>query len=171
MTEKLQCSICGKEATVHLTQIVNNKIQKVDLCESCAHEKGVTEPGGFSLADLMSQSTVKTDNAGHNELVCPECGHTNADFNRTGRLGCAVCYTTFESLVRPVLEDIHAGTQHKGKVPDITLRRQSGEAELKRLQDALQNAVKEEAYEEAAKFRDRIKRLESNEEQVEAEQQ
>ena len=45
------CCICKeKEAKVHLTQIVNDKMQKVDLCEQCAKEKGVNDPAGFSLA-------------------------------------------------------------------------------------------------------------------------
>jgi len=34
-------------STVHLTQIVNNKIHKVDLCEECAQAKGVTDPERF----------------------------------------------------------------------------------------------------------------------------
>ena len=33
----MQCSVCKeKPATVHLTQIVGDKMQKVDLCEDCA---------------------------------------------------------------------------------------------------------------------------------------
>jgi len=48
------CSICKeKEATVHLTQIAGDKMQKVDLCEECAKTKGVNDPAGFSLADLL----------------------------------------------------------------------------------------------------------------------
>ena len=48
------CDICKEnEAKVHLTQIVEGKMQKVDLCESCAKEKGVQDPTGFSLADLL----------------------------------------------------------------------------------------------------------------------
>ncbi len=39
----MQCSVCKeKPATVHLTQIVGDKMQKVDLCEDCAKKKGVT---------------------------------------------------------------------------------------------------------------------------------
>jgi protein-arginine kinase activator protein McsA len=46
------CSICKeKPATVHLTQIVGDKMQKLDLCEDCAKAKGVNDPrlrdGGF----------------------------------------------------------------------------------------------------------------------------
>ena len=52
MANSLKCDLCSKPATVHLTQIVNNKIHKVDLCEACAQAKGVTDPSGFSLADL-----------------------------------------------------------------------------------------------------------------------
>src|SRR6185436_3124282 len=45
------CQFCKqKEATVHLTQIVENEVKKVDLCEACAKEKGVNDPSGFSLA-------------------------------------------------------------------------------------------------------------------------
>ncbi len=50
----MQCSICKeKPATVHLTQIVGEKMQKLDLCDDCAKAKGVNDPAGFALADLM----------------------------------------------------------------------------------------------------------------------
>ena len=48
------CCVCKeKPATVHLTQIAGDKVQKVDLCEDCAKQKGVNDPAGFSLADLL----------------------------------------------------------------------------------------------------------------------
>ena len=48
------CDICKKNvATVHLTQMVEGKTKKVDLCEACSKEKGVDDPTGFSLADLL----------------------------------------------------------------------------------------------------------------------
>jgi protein arginine kinase activator len=163
MAENLKCSICDKEATVHLTQIVNNKIHKVDLCESCAQQKGVTDPEGFSLADLMSKAPLAPA-SGEAQAVCPSCGQETADFRRTGRLGCADCYDVFKSLVMPVLEDMHAGTTHKGKVPTVALSRQSSQLQLKNLQDSLARAVAEEAYEEAAKFRDQINAIKEAEE-------
>lgn len=158
MADHLKCNICDNEATVHLTQIVNNKIHKVDLCESCAQKKGVTNTEGFSLADLLSKAPlepVTTDS----DRSCPVCGYEAADFRKTGRFGCAACYSTFEDLVRPVLEDMHSGISHTGKVPELSLERQSAEEELQRLQKQLDRAVAEEAYEEAAKFRDEIQRL------------
>lgn len=163
MAENLKCSICGQEATVHLTQIVNNKIHKVDLCESCAQKKGVTDPEGFSLADLIAKGPLVPTSA-EEQLVCPTCGQETADFRRTGRFGCSDCYEVFKSLVFPVLEDMHAGTTHKGKVPTVAMSRQSSQLQLKNLQDSLARAVAEEAYEEAAKFRDQINAIKEAEE-------
>jgi len=143
---------------VHLTQIVNNKIHKVDLCETCAQKKGVTDPEGFSLADMMSKAPLSPV-SGEAQLACPSCGHESGDFRRTGRLGCSACYEVFRTLVFPVLEDMHAGTAHQGKVPTVALSRQSSHMQLKQLMGSLARAVAEEAYEDAAKFRDQIKEI------------
>jgi len=67
-------------------------------------------------------------------------------------------------LVFPVLEDMHAGTAHQGKVPTAALGRQSRQMQLKKLMDSLARAVAEEAYEDAAKFRDQIKVINEAEE-------
>jgi protein arginine kinase activator len=158
MAENLKCSHCNNPATVHLTQIVNNKIIKVDLCESCAQAKGVTDPEGFSLADLLSKAPLSPE-SGQPQITCPDCGLTTADFRRTGRLGCAACYQSFVPLLRPALEDMHAGTIHKGKVPEVALSRQTSVAELQGLENALQSAIDEEAYEDAAKYRDQIRAI------------
>lgn len=48
------CCICQERvATVHLTQICGQKMQKMDFCEACAKTKGVNDPNGFALADLL----------------------------------------------------------------------------------------------------------------------
>jgi len=167
MADNLKCSICNKQATVHLTQIVNNKIHKMDLCESCAQKKGVTDPQGFSLADLLSKTAI-TQQVEDAQLVCPKCGLQTSDFRRTGRLGCATCFEFFAPILRPVLEDIHVGVTHVGKVPLVAVNRQQNYAKLQRLQNSLARAIEEEAYEEAAKYRDQIKLIESNLAEMEA---
>src|SRR6266403_164975 len=61
----LLCCICKeKEATVHLTQIQGDKVQKVDLCEECAKTKGVNDPTGFSLAGLLKPMHKGTRHVG-----------------------------------------------------------------------------------------------------------
>ena len=155
MSENLNCSHCNKPATVHLTQIVNNKIIKVDLCESCAQAKGVTDSEGYSLADLLSKTNL-TPEKSEPRITCPNCGLTTADFRRTGRLGCAACYQSFATFLQPALEDMHVGTEHKGKIPKVALSRQTRLSKLHDLENALNRAIAEEAYEDAAKFRDQI---------------
>src|SRR5438552_729701 len=98
------CDICKQNvATVHLTQMVEGKTKKVDLCEGCSKAKGVDDPTGFSLADLLlglgAAQEMEQASAG-GELKCPHCGFTQADFKKTGRLGCAECYTTFAEGLR-----------------------------------------------------------------------
>lgn len=146
---------------MHLTQIVNNKVHKVDLCESCAQKKGVMDHEGFSLADLFVKPTAAAT-AEKLQLQCPECGLKTKDFRRTGRLGCANCYEVFQPLLLPILEDMHEGIIHKGKIPTTTISNQSNKLQLRKLQDFLSQAINEEAYEEAAKYRDQIKELEKS---------
>jgi len=159
----MQCQLCKKSpATVHLTQIVENEIKKVDLCESCAKEKGINDPTGFSLADLLlglgaSQKMEEATAATGSEVVCPSCGFTQADFKKTGRLGCARCYEVFADGLEALLKGMHKGTQHKGKVPPALRRAAAEKAQLSRLEAELKAAISREDFEKAATLRDEIK--------------
>jgi len=157
MASNLKCSICGKPATVHFTQIVNNQVHKVDLCEACAQAKGITDPTGFSLADLLVKAALNTpETASPSGLRCKRCGFTQADFKKYGRFGCPDCYETFRSLLEPMLEGMHKGVHHTGKVPHQALGRINYQEQLSRLESDLHEAVRAERYEDAARFRDQI---------------
>jgi len=58
------------------------------------------------------------------------------------------------------LEKIHGETRHCGKAPRRLPQNRQTQAELMQLRKQLLQAVHKEAYEEAARIRDRIKRLE-----------
>ncbi len=155
------CCVCKeKEAKVHLTQIVGDKMQKVDLCEGCAAQKGVNDPAGFSLADLLlglgaSQEMEQT--AGGTDLKCPNCGFTQADFKKAGRLGCSECYVTFSEGLEGLLKTMHKGTKHSGKTPQAFQQSRELSDRLRSLQKKLDKAVAEEDFEQAATMRDEIK--------------
>lgn len=155
MANPLKCDLCGKPATVHLTQIVNNKVHKVDLCEECAQTKGVTDPSGFSLADLLLKASLNPEPSGEG-VRCEQCGFTQADFKKQGRFGCPACYEAFKELIAPMLGNMHKGTAHIGKVPRRAVARKSLYDRLTHLQDELDQAIKTERYEDAARFRDEI---------------
>lgn len=156
MAKPLKCDVCDKPATVHLTQIINNQIHKIDLCEECAEQKGITDPSGYSLADLLVKPDASFDSLEVNALVCPECGCTQREFKKTGRLGCARCYETFSTLVAPALAGMHRGEVHKGKVPQRAAQRKTFLDRLGNLETDLKQAIDSERYEDAARFRDEI---------------
>ena len=164
MASPLKCDLCSNQATVHLTQIVNNKVHKVDLCESCAQAKGVTDPSGFSLADLLLKASLNPDNTAAGAR-CEQCGFTQNDFKKHGRFGCPQCYETFSSLVEPMLDNMHKGTSHTGKVPKKSLERKTLHDRLGELESSLDDAVKSERFEDAARFRDEIQQLKQTFEQ------
>ncbi|MGC9451205.1 MAG: UvrB/UvrC motif-containing protein [Oceanipulchritudo sp.] len=154
MAKPEQCKNCTKPATIHLTQIINNKIHKVDLCEDCPFKKGVTDPEGFSLADFILQPPAAL--ISDQSLQCEVCGFTPADFKKSGRFGCPHCYQTFREILEPMLANMHKDTVHRGKVPEKALARMSRKRRLDQLEADLQEAVKQENYEEAARLRDLI---------------
>ena len=155
------CCVCKeKEAKVHLTQIVGDKMQKVDLCEGCAAQKGVNDPAGFSLADLLlglGASQEMEQATGGGDVKCPSCGFTQADFKKAGRLGCSDCYVTFSEGLEGLLKTMHKGTRHVGKVPQAFQQSRDLSERLRSLQKKLEKAVAEEDFEQAAQMRDEIK--------------
>jgi len=159
MDSPLKCDLCGKPATVHLTQIVNNQIHKLDLCEECAAAKGVTDPTGFSLADLLVKTAGAAPEGTATQLVCEHCGFTQADFKKHGRLGCPACYERFRPILEPVLSNMHKGMTHLGKVPARSIERKTFQERIDLLEKRLQEAVTAERYEDAARLRDEIKGL------------
>ncbi|MFM2081742.1 MAG: Modulator of heat shock repressor CtsR, McsA, partial [Verrucomicrobiota bacterium] len=155
------CTLCKeKPAAVHLTQIGEDKVQKVDLCNDCAKTKGVNDPAGFSLADLLlglGSAQELTSGAGGATVACPKCGFTQADFKKTGRLGCALCYTTFAEGLEGLLKTMHKGTRHAGKVPHVLKQSRELGDRLKTLEKKLAKAIAEEDFETAATVRDELK--------------
>ena len=158
----MNCDVCQQtSATVFLTQIVEGKMQKVNLCEACSKEKGVTNSTGFALADvLLGLGAAQEIERGGGVQKCPACGFSHADFKKTGRLGCARCYDTFAEGLSGLLKGMHKGTVHTGKQPVRAARAFEAQIQLKTLHRELRKAVAEEDYESAARLRDQIRRLE-----------
>lgn len=175
----MNCDICQSEkATIFFSQMAEGKLQKVNLCKGCADEKGVTDPTGFALADMlegMGKQTALESVAAKHELVCGSCGFSQSEFKKTGRFGCADCYRVFDEGLDGLLEAMHKHTRHVGKTPahipdpggrvsassPLPEESVNPRARLSELRQALSKSVEDEDYEEAARLRDAISRLES----------
>jgi protein arginine kinase activator len=164
----MQCQNCHKNpAQLHFTNVQDNRMTEVHLCRACAEERGlvgVPATPKFSIADLLASmvdkmSTNEEERVG--PVQCPACGMHYSAFKETARLGCADCYATFTTRLRPLLRRVHGSTRHVGKAPahqgdaDVSPARA-----LSRLHDELTRAVEREDFESAAEIRDRIKEME-----------
>lgn len=161
------CQICGKnQGTVHITEIHDNKMSEIHVCERCAEEKGINATAKkqkFDIADLLAgmvDDVTNTEEERIGHIHCPRCGLLYSGFKETGRLGCPECYTAFQFQLRPLLRRVHGDTRHRGKVPARDSEGATRSRQIQRLHDELQRAVEREDFERAAAVRDEIQRLE-----------
>lgn len=161
----MKCELCHMhEACVEVKQIVNGHVREAHLCGDCASEKGLKSPemlaellldgGLFPFAEASGDSDDV--NAEAPALSCPGCHMSTADFRQTSRLGCEQCYATFAALLEPMIASMQRTGKHKGKCP----AREAVHDELNGFRSRLKEAIRKEAYEEAAGLRDRIRVLE-----------
>lgn len=163
----MKCDICEVyEATVHLTEVINDKVTKLHICETCAKTKSEEMQTHFGLTDLLSglmdfeppipggqiEKEIKTK--------CPVCNMTYYDFQKIGRLGCGRCYETFSSQMSDLLRKIHGSDRHVGKMPFKGKEVVKEQEDLQRLKSELKKLIQVEEFEKAALLRDRIKGLE-----------
>ncbi|WP_174615370.1 UvrB/UvrC motif-containing protein [Virgibacillus ihumii] len=171
----MECQEChNRTATLHFTQVINGNKTEVHVCEKCAQEKGyMTYPDDeYSLHNLLAglfnfdapsmESPQNTPYKQKEDLQCSQCGMTFTEFKQVGKFGCAECYHAFSDRLDPIFRRVHSGnTRHNGKVP----QRKGGDLYTKKQIEAhkeeLQRLIKDEAFEEAAKVRDRIRELEN----------
>lgn len=174
------CQICNKNpATIHVQEIINGEKKVFHLCAECAAKKAETEPilQSFNLAEMLynfASENAQENTEGAEEPVppasvkCAACGWDTERFRKTGRLGCPDCYLVFSEVLSGVLENMHRGSMHRGKVPlnhetnhqtedaieKVALRRRIADC-----QQELEIRIRNEEYEEAAALRDRILEL------------
>ena len=164
------CEACKQtQATVHLTEIVNDQMAELHLCEVCANQKGAQVESHFGLSDLLSGLAGFSKTEEPEEVstkTCPTCGMTYEDFRKVGRLGCAGCYTTFKRNLGSLLKRIHGSPLHLGKSRARLVKPAKGKTELAELKRKLERAITNEEFEEAANLRDQIHRMEQHEQQA-----
>lgn len=159
----MKCQLCNKnDATIHLTEIVNEKMVELHICEACAKEKSVDMTPQISFNDILSGLVDFTEHQESDSslLRCSNCNMDYRMFKEAGRLGCAQCYDSFKSVLGPLIKRVHGALQHSGKRPEHLSKTSTIEQEIKILSDKLKEHVAREEFEEAAQLRDQIKALE-----------
>lgn len=170
------CQNCGEnEANVKYTQIINGVKKEMALCEKCSKTLGVDKidfniPISFSsfLGDFLSEydnSNFIPMIATPKELRCNTCNMSYDEFMNTGKFGCSNCYDAFSDRIDSVLKRLHGENTHTGRKGKVNKKVEIAQQENKlskkdSLKQELQKAIEQENYEQAAKIRDEIKKLE-----------
>lgn len=167
MSERpIECAHCQRPPKVVYKEIVGDTITVTKMCAICPvlqqklhGQPYATKPGE---GPLESEAT----------LSCANCGTTWQAVTMGGSLGCAECYAGFADLLlaeliatdraAPHLKRVPPGKRmqiaHVGKTPAApTLLTPS--SRLHELNEALNEALKRENYEQAAYLRDQIQTL------------
>nr|AFD03380.1 hypothetical protein [uncultured bacterium W5-51b] len=163
----MDCENCHQRlAQIHLTQIVNDSVNTLHLCEECAAEKGVQTGAGvvkFPLGDFIASigkgaaSALPADaDAGH----CKSCESTLQDFREAGRLGCPACYESFDNQLKDLLRKLHGSNQHVGEIYRFDSDEPGNGDQIIELRQQLHRAIEAENFELAAELRDRIRVME-----------
>lgn len=158
------CEECGKNpATVSITVATGNGMNTRHLCPECMKKMEQSLASGDIQSFLSSIMSVLTKEKKEEtpSIICSGCGLSYAEFEHSGRLGCAQCYRDFSAQLKPALQKIHGRTQHAGRVPKAFVPDPQDElnARILKLRQLMDEAVAEENFEDAAKYRDELRSL------------
>lgn len=169
------CEKCkAREATLVFTEVINGIKTEHAYCKQCASESEWAQilekefPFKMLLSEIlaMQNDTAKTEVNNYNHVACPTCKMTYAQFLEKSQFGCANCYNTFGILIDDNIKKLQGSDTHCGKTPRYwfdentgtkskTPKKPHSREEVLRLK--LEEALREEEYELAAKYRDELR--------------
>ncbi len=158
----VECSHCKRPIQVIYKELVGDTITCTEMCAECPlleqrlHGQVRTEGSSESLKE------------GETGLCCGNCRTTLESVQTGNPLGCSECYAVFADVLVAEMIDAELIPKsmtarknqplHIGKAPHISLSIPSS-SRLTALNEALNEALKKENYEQAAWLRDQIKEL------------
>ena len=168
----MKCEKChDRNATFFFERNINGERHTYHLCHACAEEIGLLTKGKPSLFEdafspLFSSHTDLIDDifglskgVGVKTKKCEGCGATWQEIANAGRVGCPLCYGTFEGELEHSIRSMHGNVTHVGRAPAKNLALKQRENMVSDLKKALQAAIEGENFEEAARLRDEIRAI------------
>lgn len=167
----MKCQRCDRQATFHITDLIDGKPNELHLCEECAQSflspaEEETAEVMPAMAGLLAQhlavGETADDLARLDQRTCPICGISFLEFRKQGRLGCPHDYVYFAEELEPLLMNIHDQVHHIGKVPKRCPQGADQQTQLIRMRREMKEAIAKENYELASELRDQIKEINSS---------
>ena len=160
----MKCDKCGMPSVYHSTLIVNGMSQKTSLCRECAIKEGVFNQGTSLFDDMFSNFANILGYEQVENIVCPVCKTSLREFKSTSKLGCPNCYDMFREEISSIIKRIAPFATHKQetiKTKPKKTEKLTKDEKIKQLRDDMKLAVSEERYEDAAKIKKQILKLEA----------
>ncbi|NLM39598.1 MAG: hypothetical protein GX205_06030 [Firmicutes bacterium] len=159
------CEKCGLQpATVRVVQVENGFKTEINLCQGCAQSYSSGFVGGFDLQNILANMFDLPKMWGKVTAVddrrCPTCGSTLQDIQKRAQLGCSDCYDVYRSELDTLLRRIHPTNRHVGKIPAVSHAKVRMQRQIEEYRRKMEECVQTERFEEAAHYRDEVRRLE-----------
>jgi len=161
----MQCEVCHlHDATRAVTRTVDGEPRELYVCDECARleasppapETPGAAPDSHSVSDVLFSLGMPVPPSGKAaDAVCPVCGLSRGDLRAHRRLGCPRCFDTFGTDVRTFLSSRVPAAPRSREDPDEAMRAR----DAARIRGQLDDAVREERYEEAARLVARLHAL------------
>lgn len=141
-----ECDNCKvNNATFYIIDLIGGVKNELYYCQECVIKLGI--PDVTNIIDLLDKYKYEIP-----DITCDKCGMTLQKFEEIQRVGCENDYDLF--ALGSILKDYHNSDQHIGKIPS------NHKQQIEDLKSALNAAIIVEDFEEAAKLRDEIRKLE-----------
>ena len=160
----MRCEVCHlHDATRAVTRTVDGEPRELYVCDECARleasppaPEAPGAPDSHSISDVMFSLGLPVPPSGKAaDAVCPVCGLSRGDLRAHRRLGCPRCFDTFGTDVRTFLSSRVPAAPRSREDPDEAMRAR----DAARIRGQLDDAVREERYEEAARLVARLHAL------------
>lgn len=183
------CERCKiREANIQYTELVNGLRTEHNLCSQCAREldfgpySAIFEsdmPLGRLLSGILGLEDTSQKKERMKNVICPTCQLSYEEFIKSSCFGCQDCYGVFDLLIGDNIRQLQGHDTHRGKRPKILAIHEAkaeaqksqltstetqeqpatSEEQIGLLEMRLRQALRQEEYEKAALYRDKIKAL------------
>lgn len=148
--KKKMCESCAtNEGEIKIFQMIGGKRRELFVCKKCAATIGISEQLGSTQEESVSIREVKH--------ACSHCGWTTDDFFSTGFLGCPKCYDEFSKELKAISIFSDAVFGDLNVPPPVVDPR----SQISALKWQIEQAVKREEFEKAARLRDQLYEIEA----------
>lgn len=150
----LDCCQCSRKLTTRYREVKETVLNEYYLCAECPHLQNFLHTPSHQVSDKTLAS-----------ITCGECQTSLLDIQKGELLGCSECYEIFDAyLLERLKKDLNL--QYQESAQSLYLGHQPGEfkelgasQQLFALNEALNEMVFNEDYEQAASIRDQINEL------------